>query len=189
MTPAEITTLSLSQWIHALNSCGVDLDAYGWKEIDLYQQGRVLWRLLGPYQMPDGLVVDVIWVLKDLYYGKSPSDWGFYVEAEIEDRAMPGAWVEDESSSKGDSDQGGLPENGSDPGEQQDEEENLDSDTGEKWEEDEDEDFERTGKTRIVDTITFEGDPAGSLDSIGKCIRVLPCDLSDPRKKIKYIYL
>jgi len=91
----------LNIWLQGLQDCGVDLEEYGRKETELYEQGLVCW---GFSPSPPE-----IWGITSLTYGSSPSDWSIKLEL-LDDsdtgtpKDMPGGWVENNESDDGESD-------------------------------------------------------------------------------------
>lgn len=93
----------LNIWLEDLQESGVDLEEYGRKETELNELTN--WCFFcyefigdGPYTRRKGL-----WVVKNLTYGPSPSDWKLEVEWQIVDatedpKKMPGGWIEEDDS-------------------------------------------------------------------------------------------
>ena len=102
--PSELPPV-LRFWLKYLQECDVDLEEYGRRETELYEQGLVRWKF-------------EIGLLKSLMYGPSPSDWkvdmvfrhwkrSSFAEGHLDDdmhgirevnlkddkNAMPGAWI------------------------------------------------------------------------------------------------
>ncbi|KAG7005760.1 hypothetical protein G7Y79_00018g045670 [Physcia stellaris] len=91
-------------WLESLQECGINLEEYGQKEIDLHDQGLVSWSYYYPKW---GSTL----VLTDLTYGPLPSDWNVtWVVQEKETPYIPGGWIgdadsDDEDGSLGDEDE------------------------------------------------------------------------------------
>ncbi len=99
--PWELRWL-LRVWLEYLQKSGVDLEQYGQKEADLYEQGLVSWN----WRLHDYLDMDVF--LTNLTWGPSLSDWKVRVEFHVIEEApemplktlvkMPGGLIEDDDS-------------------------------------------------------------------------------------------
>ena len=93
-------------WLQDLAECDVDLEEYGRTETSLHERGLVIWNFKGDFVFPDESKVEVLWTMKELCYGESPRDWGFYIEADVytSDESleynMPGAWTDEQSMSE-----------------------------------------------------------------------------------------
>ena len=104
---------SLSAWLESLQECGVNLEKYGEKEIDLHDQRLVSWSYY--YSKWSSILV-----LTDLTYGPLPSDWKVtWILRDKETPYIPGGWIgdddtDDEDGSDGDEDK-------DDPAEDEDE--------------------------------------------------------------------
>jgi len=200
-------------WLQALAKCDVDLEEYGRTETSLHERGLVIWNVKGDFVFPDESEVEVLWTMKELCYGKSPRDWGFYIEAEVytSDESleynMPGAWTDEQSMSE---EEEGLGEDygrARIAGDEEEESVEIVEDNGrlearlsgeersvgeqiersEIWDEDpRDEHLQRAGK-HIVWTEIFDKSPVGSSPGAGEYIYVFPCDPLDYTKYEKII--
>lgn len=97
--------LMLDNWIQDLHDCGVDLEEYGRQEIYLREKEVVSW-------VWEQWWDETTWVMTDLTYGPSPSDWSIKME-ELKDTVaedpakIPGGWIEEDyqGSEKSDSEE------------------------------------------------------------------------------------
>lgn len=86
--------LMLDNWIQDLHDCGVDLEEYGRQEIYLREKEVVSW-------VWEQWWDETTWVMTDLTYGPSPSDWSIKME-ELKDTVaedpakIPGGWIEED---------------------------------------------------------------------------------------------
>lgn len=101
---SERLYISLSAWLEILQECGINLEEYGEKEIDLHDQNLVSWSCYYPKW---GSTL----VLTDLTYGPLPSDWKITWDFQDKETPyIPGGWIgdddgDDEDGSVGDEDE------------------------------------------------------------------------------------
>ena len=150
----------LKIWLEDLQESGVDLEEYGRKETELHQQQLTVWNFdhfeYDADFSPTGR--EGTWVVKNLIYGPSTSDWKLEMDYWGKDAAenlkkMPGDWIEeddsggDESQVEGDYD---PDEVGSEVDEGQEEEEEEDDD--------DDDDDDDDASDEVGSEIEEEGD-------------------------------
>lgn len=202
-----LSILLFDHWLQALAKCDVDLEQYGRTEIDLHERGLVNWEFedQSMFLYSPGSVV--LWTMKELYYGKSPRDWGFYIEAdryttdEGLEYNMPGAWIDEQSMSEeeegvvedgdlarraGDEEEPAeIIEDDNNSEERSDEGESLNEDTDSNgvWEDSQDSvSKELRDEKRIVKTEIIDKSPADSSPGAGEYIWVVQCDPLDLTK-------
>ena len=109
---SESLYLALIDWLESLQECGVNLEEYGEKEVDLRDQGQVSWSF--------NTKRNAIVALTYLTYGPLPSDWKVtWVLRDKETPYIPGGWIGDDDS---DEEDGSLEdEDEDDPAEDEDE--------------------------------------------------------------------
>ena len=104
---------SLSAWLESLQECGINLEEYGEKEIDLHDQGLVFWSFDYPWWK-------FTFVLTNLTYGPQPSDWKVtWIIQDRETPYIPGEWIGGDDDD--DEDASLVDEDENDPAETEDE--------------------------------------------------------------------
>jgi len=200
-------------WLQDLAECGVDLEEYGRTETYLHEREHVDWTIEGDFTIQDGSEVEILWTMKELYYGQSPRNWGFYMEADIYtsdeglEHDMPGAWIDEESMSQEgqrgiedddlarraedeEDESADIIEDGRNSEQSSDEGESVDGefDSNGVWEENQNPGVKDLhDEKNIVRTEIIDKSPVGLSPGAGEYIYVFPCDPLDLTKYKKII--
>lgn len=96
----DIFQVALLIWLENLHVSGINLEEYGRKELELYEQGLAAWLFYGEVWTPDGGQVEMVRCMIRLDYGPLPSDWDVVVEEHVSvppnPGRVPGGWAADD---------------------------------------------------------------------------------------------
>lgn len=86
-------------WIEDLHDCGIDLEEYGRKEIELHEHGLTTWLFHLEVLESDSVRRNRRFSMELFTYGPLPSDWDVVVQKRVpvpgNSAKVPGGWVED----------------------------------------------------------------------------------------------